>query len=176
MEAIAHRYAGALFEVAEAEGALAPVWDSVQFLSEVLTEPVLQMLSEPVLPVETKQQLVQEVLGDAVHPLVMQTVLLMIENFRSEALMGLSAAFGELRDKALQILRAELTTASPISDHLKQQIETKVGQLYGFEQVVLENTVNAQLLGGAILKIQDKVMDASIQGRLQAIEKQVLGQ
>jgi F-type H+-transporting ATPase subunit delta len=65
-----------------------------------------------------------------------------------------------------------LTTAIPVSDSVKQAIVTQVKKSAGFDNVEVEDKLNPDIIGGFVLQIGDKLVDASIAYDLKAIARQ----
>jgi F-type H+-transporting ATPase subunit delta len=65
-----------------------------------------------------------------------------------------------------------LTTAVPISDAVRSEIITQVKNSGGFENIEIEEKVDKDIIGGFVLQVGDKLVDASIAYDLKAIAKQ----
>ena len=65
-----------------------------------------------------------------------------------------------------------MTTAIPVSDTMKNAIVEQVKKSAGFQNIELEEKVDPALIGGFVLQIGDKLVDASIAYDLRVIAKQ----
>ncbi len=65
-----------------------------------------------------------------------------------------------------------LTTATPVSDAVKQAIINQVKKSGDFENVEMEEKINPDIIGGFVLQVGDKLVDASIAYDLKAIANQ----
>lgn len=81
-------------------------------------------------------------------------------------------AFSELADKEAGVVRVQVSTARDISDAEKLSIKTKLStQIPGELQLSFES--RPELLGGLIVRYQGKVLDGSVSGKLDRIERQL---
>ena len=72
------------------------------------------------------------------------------------------------------IKTATLTTAVPVSDSLKEAIRGKVLNAMPGMQIELKEQVDADLIGGFVLQVEDKLVDASIRRDLNDVKAQFL--
>ena len=71
-----------------------------------------------------------------------------------------------------QIKTVKITTASAINDAIKQQLATKIAAGFEGKTVELETAMNADLIGGFVIEMDDKLYDASIRKELNDIKNQ----
>jgi F-type H+-transporting ATPase subunit delta len=71
-----------------------------------------------------------------------------------------------------EIHTVELTTASPLSDDLRQAIVEQVKKVGGFNHIELLEKVDPDLIGGFVLQVGDQLVDASVSYDLKNIAKQ----
>ena len=79
----------------------------------------------------------------------------------------------ELLHRWRDLLAVRITTALPLSVEEEQNLRTMLQERYG-KEVLLEKVVDKSLIGGAVLKIGDKLYDGSIKSQLAALEKELL--
>jgi F-type H+-transporting ATPase subunit delta len=60
-----------------------------------------------------------------------------------------------------------------LSSALEKKMTTVLKKAYGLNEVIVQNRVDPGILGGAIIKIHDKVIDGSFVGKLEALRKQI---
>jgi F-type H+-transporting ATPase subunit delta len=97
---------------------------------------------------------------------------LIIEKGRLEALAGITAAVEALTDEHLGRVRAQATSAAPLSeaqrDAVRSALERRVGRA-----VVLETKVDPKLLAGLQVQLGSELMDGSVRGRLERLGRQL---
>lgn len=172
---IAARYAKALNEAAVEAGVESKVLDDLKAVQAIFTDlPDLEsFLTNPGIPVAEKRQFIASQFEGKVHELVYNAIRLMLENDRISALPGLASRFEDLSNERAQISTAELVTAVDIGDKLEKKIQKSLETMYGLNKVVIQRRVDPGILGGAIIKIKDKVIDGSFVGKLEALRKQI---
>ncbi len=172
---IAARYAKALFELAEEQGDLDTILKDLLAISDVLKAvPDLKVfLVNPGIPRTEKKSFVKGQFEGKVSPMVDNLLKLMVENERFPLIPLVAHKYEERVNQHQNIGIAEVITATELDSKLETKLEKALKTLYGFSQVRLTPKVDPALLGGAIIKVQDKVIDGSFAGKLNELKKQV---
>ena len=172
---VAARYAKALFEGSLEQGELATAERDLADLNRVFGDmPDLRnFLTNPAVPQHEKMAFVEQNIVPNVSGWVGNLIKLLAENHRVEALPVIAEAFDELKRKHENVATAEVVTATELDPALAEKIENTLKTLYGYSRVELWRKVDPGILGGVILKIQDKVIDGSFVGRLEDLRKHV---
>jgi len=166
---VARPYAEAAFALAREQNAL-PVWaEMLRVATNVANdEQVRTALDNPRLSAPAKESLFLSLCGADLNADGKNFVRVLIEADRLALLPQIRNLFDALRDEAEGIARAQITSAFPIDDTelagLKNALERRFGKK-------IEPTVNIdpELIGGARIVVGDTVIDASVQGELQAM-------
>lgn len=172
--AVAHRtYARALFEAARGEGRLERVHEELtDFATSVgEVEQLRSMLESPELESRAKAALVDEVLGDA-DPLVRNFIRLLVEKGRAGELAEIAREFEALVAREQGILDVELTTAVELSQKDFDSLIERIGKASG-RKVRASRAVDPALVGGLVLQVGSRRMDASIRGRLDRLRQEM---
>lgn len=174
---VAGRYAKALFESVQHSGEVDAVHQDLQSIGELLVQvPQLStFLQNPGVPQADKQQFIDEQFSPnkSISPWVHRLLKLLVDNNRAGVIPQLVSQFGELRNQQENTTTAEVITAVELEEELRNRIRKTLETSMGFNRVNLHNRVDPGLLGGAIIEIQDQVIDGSYVGRLEALRKQV---
>ncbi len=172
---IASRYAKALFELADEQNLLDPILNDLRAVKVVLSEtPDLTVfLVNPAIPQAEKLNFVKEQFESKVLPAISNLLKLMVENDRFPLLPIVADKYEEMVHQHHNIGIAEVTTAVELDAQQEDRLANTLKTLYGFSQVNVTRKVDSTLLGGAIIKVQDKVIDGSFAGKLNALKKQV---
>jgi F-type H+-transporting ATPase subunit delta len=165
------RYAKALFALSKEGNALEPMRNDMELLFQCIKEiPELQYIIEsPVIKVTEKVKLFEESFKSSFSPLTLSFVKLVLERRREEYLLGISRYFLSLLKADRGISPAELVTAVPLNDKLRQAILHFITKRFCTE-VELQEVVDKDLIGGFILRIGDQQLDASISSKLARIK------
>jgi F-type H+-transporting ATPase subunit delta len=165
--AVAHRtYARALFEAAREEGRLERVHEELaDFVATAHEVPELQsVLESPELDPRAKVALLDQVLGDA-DELVRNFVRLLAQKGRSGEIDEIAREFEALVAQEQGILDVELTTAVELSQEEFDELVARIGKASG-RKVRASRAVDPSLVGGLVLEVGSRRLDASIRGRL----------
>ncbi len=164
-------YGRALFLLAEEEGLLDPVLEELKLFRAALEkEPAyVGLLDSPALPAEKRLALIDEVLAACV-PYVKNTVKLLAEKHRVHRFFALCDTYFALYDEKMGNLEAEAITAVPMTEKQMEALREKLNQITG-KHILLKNTVDPAILGGAILRYAGIQQDGSVKMRLDEVKK-----
>ncbi|RIL10756.1 MAG: ATP synthase F1 subunit delta [Proteobacteria bacterium] len=179
---VASRYARALFELCAPQD-LDAVSDSLKVFVETWSThaELRSALANPSLPLETRLQVLRDS-SELVRPndkLLANFLCVLLTNDRLGALPQVSTSFEVMLKEFKKVLALEVTSAFQLSEQereeLRRQIEknlSKEGKDYS-SLVSIDWKVNKGILGGLRIKAGDKLLDGSIAGSLQRIEKEL---
>ena len=172
---VATRYAKALFELAEEQNALTAVAEDMHAVLAITkeNESFKQLLESPVIRVKKKEEIFRKLFETDSHALSMQFFLLLLRNKRENYLKHIIRHFLDLQRKKQGIVDAQITTAITLGRKEIRQLRKDVGDTLHAE-VALREKVDESLVGGFILRFDDKQMDASIRKQLNQIRRQLL--
>ena len=170
---ITTRYAKGLFKVAQEQNILERIDKDLSLVAQTLNLPEFEsFLNSPVIPISQKQQGVAELFKDKIHQYTLIFLLLIIENRREHFLDLIIRDFHKLYKQALNITEVELTTAVELDPQLKQEF-IKILSKVTRSNVELDHKVDEQIIGGFIIRIEDKQLDASIASQLSKLKKHI---
>ncbi len=170
---ITTRYAKGLFKVAQEQNILERIDKDLSLVAQTLNLPEFEsFLNSPVIPVSQKQQVVAGLFKDKIHQYTLNFLLLIIENRREHFLDLIIRDFHKLYKQALNITEVELTTAVELDPQLKQEF-IKILSKVTRSNVELDHKVDEQIIGGFIIRIEDKQLDASIASQLSKLKKHI---
>jgi F-type H+-transporting ATPase subunit delta len=171
---VARRYASALFEVAKKRGQVETVAAN---LSEVVatvesSRELASVLHHPLLTLEKKRSVVHGIFGTAVNADVVKFLFLVVEKDRANILPQILGEFNRLFDEFRGEADGEVVSAVPLSmaQHfaLERALQTKFGV-----KVRLKTRVDQNILGGLVVRVGDKLIDGSVESRLQTLNEQL---
>jgi F-type H+-transporting ATPase subunit delta len=176
MEEIAEVYARALFEVASEQDKLELIHEQLNQFVDVVSEnrdTQLFFFSPYFTGAEKKDGLARAVSGG--EPALINFLEALIERHRMPALFRIRTRFDALWDKANRRLPVSITTAVPLDAATAESIGRRIGEQTG-EKVELTSTVDGDIIGGIVLRVGNRIMDASIRSQLDNLRKQVAAQ
>lgn len=163
---LARPYAKATFEAADAAGALAQWSEMLKLVAAVSQqEAMTQVLASPSLTTEQKAKAFVEVCGDEIDAKAANLIGALADNNRLALLPEIQQLFELLKAQREKSVDVVVTTAFALSgelqDKLAKSLSTKLDR-----EVNLSTEVDASLLGGALVRAGDTVIDGSVRGRL----------
>lgn len=172
---ISVRYAKAFVEAAKEQNVLDAVRADVKFLLELIKEvPEMDALLEsPVLSTSDKISGIKSTLSSSLQPLSLNFLIMVIENRREMHMKLMLLDFDKMYKESQGVKSAELTTAVPIDDILKQQIAGIIQQKFN-SKIELSSKVDPDILGGLIMRVEDRQYDMSVATRLNDIKQKFL--
>lgn len=168
----ARPYARAIFELASERGGY-DVWSNrLSFWSSVLQDPTIKTrLSEPGVTPQSKADLIVQV-SDGLDDDSRSFLNLLADNDRLPALPDIQLQFEQLRREAEGEVEAHVLTAFELTQEQSQRIVDALGKRLS-RKVRLTSEVDTDLIGGAIIRAGDLVIDGSIRGRLAGLEQSI---
>ena len=166
---IARPYAEAVFALAQEQNAL-PVWaEMLKLAGDVAADPQMRVaLDNPKLGKDAKESLFLSVCGDRLNADGKNFVRVLIEAERIELLPEIRELYGALKDEADGVARANIASAFPVTDAELASLKAALEKRFG-KKIEATVSVDEELIGGARITVGDTVIDASVQGELQAM-------
>ena len=164
---LARPYAKAIFEIADESGDFSGWSDQLAVLGMIAADPDMAELVHN--PAVTNAQLIDLVLGvagDRLDGQAQNLGKLLVRNDRLMVVPEINEQYLILRDEAQQVIEAQLITASEVDEAQKQRIESALSERLG-KQIKLETLVDESLIGGAVVRAGDWVVDGSVKAQLQ---------
>jgi len=161
-------YATAVVAVAEAEGVLGKVEDELYTFAKAAEQnPQLrEALTDQTLPVDNRQALVRDILGDRAHPTTVTLLSFLIESGRARDLTKIAEAVVEIAATSREHAVAEIRSAVPLTDKQRERLEKALSKATG-RTVEAKVVVDPTVVGGVIARVDDLVFDGSIASRLE---------
>lgn len=166
------RWAEALYALARKQGVLDFVKSDVARLATALAGTAGDAVFQPRLDRAARRSLVLARAGNA-HVLVTNFVELAFDRRREQVLRGIGAAFRRLELAEHGIAEGIVQSARPLGAAELDLIARSVGAELG-KQVVLENVIVPELVGGARVIAANRMIDWSVQGRLEALRRKMM--
>lgn len=171
---LASRYAKALLDLANEKDQVEQVFTDIQWLQAVCNESsdFLNLLRSPIIKADKKKRIVEAIAGSNISAITKGFANLLISKNREALLPEILPAFIAQYKIFKNIHTVKLTTAVPVSDAVKNNIINQVKNVTGQQNIELEETVNPDIIGGFVLEMGDKMVDASVSYDLKTIASQ----
>lgn len=172
VEGVAGRYASALFELANENGAVADVERQLGEFQGMMNESadLVRLVRSPVVAADDQAQALGAVLDKAgIAGLTGNFLKLLAQNRRLFLVSDMIKAFRQLASAARGEVTAVVSSASALTDEqldeLKRTLKASVGK-----DVSLETRVDPTLLGGLVVKLGSRMIDSSLRTKLQSLK------
>ena len=173
MEEIGQVYARALFEAAIENGVLDPIQEQLGIWADALGEnkQLQTFFFSPRFSSAEKKDAIRKII-DGGDERFLNFLELLAERHRLPATFRIRRSFDELWREEHKMLPVEVTSAVELDEALVssigERIETQTGR-----RIELTSRVDPDIIGGLVLRVGNKVLDASIHGRLERLRRQI---
>lgn len=174
---IARPYAEAVFELAREAGALDAWSEALALAGDLMADgQVAGFLASPSLSDDERLQFVTGLASSAGRSGLFDGgdrygtnfLKLLIENDRIDVLPEIAAHFETLKAETENVVDVTVTSAAPLDDSQKQAISNALRERLGRE-IRLETELDEDLIGGAVIRAGDVVIDGSLRARLEGL-------
>lgn len=173
----AHRYAQAMLEIAREQNNLDSVVEDFRTLEFAIQESrdLQNLLATPVIDSETKADLLLEIFRDKVGDSTEIFLRLIAKKGRAGLLWGIVISFRKQLDVERGIVTAHVSTAVELKDELKKDIESRL-QLMTGKRIQANYRIDADLIGGFVARVDDRMIDASVRHQLERLHETLVGE
>lgn len=172
---IAVRYAKALFELAKEKQlteAIKKDMAIVQTISRSVHEFQL-LIDSPTIKSSKKKEIMGKLFSSSMQKLSLDFLYLIIENKREAHIQDIARNFLDIARKDLGIKSANFISAIEINDETAQKIKQITEKVFN-TKIDLNLDVKPQILGGYVLRVEDKQFDASISTKLTYVKRHLI--
>ena len=175
MNRAALRYAKATLNLAKESDNTKEVNNDMLLIASTIqdSKELQDFLNNPISKADVKQKVITSLFGEKISTITNDIIRLLIRNKRLNLLPFVAKQYNLLFDKSQGIEIAKVTTAVPLTEALKAKVLAKVKELTS-QDAVLENTIDTSIIGGFILQIGDKQYDASVSGKLENLQRNLV--
>jgi F-type H+-transporting ATPase subunit delta len=169
---VASRYVKSLLDLAVTQGELEKVHADMKLFSDVAdkSRDLGLMLKSPLIRHDKKRAILEAIFKGKVTPLTMAFIDIITKKNREPLLVEVADEFHNAYNRYKGIGKASVTTTVPMDAKTRSQFETIVRKLADRKDVELDEKVDKDLIGGFILNVEDKQIDASIRNSLKKLK------
>src|SRR4051794_37324928 len=154
-------YATALIQMANTRNLTQPIADDLGGLREVLAQnpSFRQFLADPSIGDNERTEVLKRVFGGKLQPLLDHFMQLLASKGKLAHLDQIADAYDDLLDEQLGKIEVDVTVAAKLTADQLEDVRRKVSSALGKDAVV-HQYVDESIIGGLILRVQDKLIDA----------------
>jgi F-type H+-transporting ATPase subunit delta len=169
-------YARAVLELAEERKTpLDAIRQEINAVADIVSgdSAIGQYLTDPAIGVEARSQVIARAFSGKVSPLVYDFLRLLNVKSRLAILGEIVEAYGELVDEKLGKVEVDLMVAQKLTEAQVEEARKSISAALKRDAVV-HVYVEEDLIGGAVLRIGDRLVDASVKYQLVAMKEKLL--
>ncbi|MCR5567967.1 MAG: F0F1 ATP synthase subunit delta [Paludibacteraceae bacterium] len=179
---ISVRYAKALLEVAQKNGSANKVYEEMESVSNAFfaVPDLKKAMNNPHVTTDERKKLLLSAAGNESSPVSSEFskfVDLVTDRKRENYFHSISLVFQDLYRKDNDIIIGKLTTATEVSEQVKEKMKALVAQIANLPlggKVEFQSEVDPSLIGGFQLQVESNLLDASVASQLQEIKKTLI--
>jgi F-type H+-transporting ATPase subunit delta len=175
---VARVYAEALFNAAEKADKVELMWEHFVALvgrplrrSDSPTDPIVALVVA--VPRGKRKEILLKALDGNVDDLFLHFILVLNGHQRLAILRAVAAVYRQIMDQRSRKVRVKVTSAIPLTDEERQEIGEMARKRFDLSPVLVEK-VDPAVLGGLRLQVGDRLIDATVRARLDALKDQLL--
>jgi F-type H+-transporting ATPase subunit delta len=172
---VAQRYAHALFQVAISRQ-MVDIMASELFQLRSFSEKdksFLRVLKAPQILKEDKANLIKSLFASRLSPPLVSFIQLLIEKNRIEFLSDIARDFEERLEDYRNIIKAQVTTAIPVTDDFKEQLRLRLEKLSG-KKIEVNHKIDKGIIGGIIVNLKFRIIDHSVKHELESLRHDLM--
>ena len=173
---VAGTYGDALFDFAMEENQIDSLMDEILTVQAVLEENkgLEKILVHPEIPKQKKLQVIEDVFKGRISDALTGFLRIVVTKGRYKNLPDIFAYFIARVKEYKKIGVAEVISAIPLSGEQKEKIEKKLLDTTHYETMEIEYKVDEKKIGGLMIRIGDRVVDSTIQSKLNLLTGSLL--
>jgi F-type H+-transporting ATPase subunit delta len=175
-EAVAKRYALALFEIAKEQQMLQSFDNELRIIKKVVLDnpDLISLLKSPKLSADQKKLIIKDVFnGSSVY--VINLLMLLMDRNREAYIAEVADAFIDLSNEEQGIAEASVYSVRPLTANESAIISSEFAKKVNKVSLNIENIIDPDLLGGLKVQIGNRIFDGSLQGKLSRLKRELIG-
>ena len=175
-ESLATGYAQALFEVASKRGGADDIEKDLEGIKELLksNKEFRDILYHPSITKTDKKDIINKTIGRQCSSKWVRNLLyILIDKRREKILDFLPDVFKGVAGQIRGVVSVKVQTAFPLTGTRRVKLKENIEKLTK-KKVELETEVNKEIIGGMIIRIENKIIDGSITNHLKNLKKNLL--
>jgi F-type H+-transporting ATPase subunit delta len=172
---LALAYAQALLELAQPQNKAESIGRELEQIREIVEQnkTIGLFLADPAIGQIERGETIKRIFENRIDPLLMNFLSVLNEKGRAGSLVAISEAYDDLLDELLGKIEVDVTVAHRLNDSQLQEVRRKISAALNKDAVVYQY-VDEKIIGGLVIRVQDRLIDGSVRAQLDAMHKQLL--
>ena len=175
-DAVARRYAHALFEIGQEHGKLKGLRDELDSIAAAFggSDEFRRLLLHPGIETDERRSAIRTLAESwGLDEMLVNFVFLLLDNERVRKLPAIAEVYRGLVDEEAGHVRATVTSAVELDGGEKRALKDVIGEMTG-KEVILTTEIDESIIGGAITRIGGVVYDGSVRNQLENLKENIL--
>lgn len=175
MGSIANAYSKALFDQAKSTGQIDKIYQEIMGIISIISEnrELKNLLANPIVKGSDKKKVLEKVFSNS-NTLTQNLIALLCDKKRENELFQVADSFIKMYDQHKGISKVSVTSAIALDEGTQQKVLSYIQTALGKENVVITNKIDSAIIGGIIIKHEDKLLDLSVSSELKRIRKEII--
>ncbi len=172
---VAYRYAKSLLDLAQSQSVDGEVYEDMLAFSQTASDSIdlRNLLSNPVVSGSDKLK-VLNVIFEGSNELSKSLVALVIERKRESELANIANVFIQKYDALKGVTKVEVKSAIALDEKSLEDVRRYLVGVVKDDEIQVENVIDPAVIGGMVIRFEDKLLDLSIAKELKEIRKQLI--
>ena len=172
---IASRYSKSLLDLASTGGKVEEVKNDMDSVANICAESkdLINLLNNPIITADNKKAVLSKVFSSA-DTVSKDFISFLVDKKRENELPLVASYYLQAYNEANGIANATVVSATALSEETLAKLKKYVEQLVNKSDIQLSNEVDPSIIGGIIIKHEDKLLDNSVSRELREIRKQLI--
>jgi F-type H+-transporting ATPase subunit delta len=168
-------FAHALLDLANRQGKAQEIAQELADVKDVLKHnPTFNLfLRDPSVSRPERRRVIDSTLAGKINPLLLNTIRVLNNRGRLSLLSDLADTYRQLLDRQLGNVHVDVTVAAPLDPQTLEDVRTRVSAALGKNAVVKQH-VDESIIGGLVLRVEDKRIDASVKSQLESMKQRLM--
>lgn len=157
------------------QGNLDKIYADMQLVSQAVNDSkeLKNLLDNPIIKADKKNSILQAIFGGKVEELSAKFIALVTSKGRETLLPFIAVAFEQVYKEYKNISTVEVVSAVALTEEQKKKI-LAIAAKQGVANAEVVEKVDPSLIGGFVMKMGDKQIDASISHRINALKQELI--
>ncbi len=174
-ETAAKRYARALLESSVEKNEVDVVREDLNLVNEVINKSseLKNVILNPTFNEGKVEEIIFDVFNSKISEITLNFIKMVLKSHRMDMFEDISYWYCEFDDKLKNKLKISITSAVVLNDETKERLKQKLENKFK-KTILLNYTVDESIIGGIVIKAEDKIIDGSIKSRYERLKSSLL--
>lgn len=172
---ITNNYANALLKIGKEQNSADKLYKQLREIVDILniSKDLKLFFENPLISVNDKKEIIYKVFGKNFDLQIINLLNMLADNKKLNLLETIYYCFEKLYEKSNEILRVRIISAVEMNSESKSRL-IKILEKKSGCKIITEYAIKNDIIGGLIIKINDKVIDLSLASKIKNMEKQLI--